>query len=288
MHATVLLLLIGAATVGVVHSILPDHWAPIAIVARTQRWTLVRTARVSGLAAGGHVVTSLVLGGAVAIVGLQFQNQIENQQGRIVGAVLLLTGVGFLVWGLTGHGHAHEHRWHDERDSQHDEHEHNHEPHDDSPKHSHEQELHQHEHVAGATAVREDSHVHEHLHSGRRHSHRHSHHAFIRARAHQIATKSAERTLAGSLAAIIVPFGVAASPDLTFLPVAAAAGAYGYNMVVAVLGVFAVCTLVAFVGLTVIATAAGYHLKGEWLEDNANTITSVVLIAIGVVAFIGL
>ena len=37
-----------------------------------------------------------------------------------------------------------------------------------------------------------------------------------------------------------------------------------------------------------IATAAGYHLKGEWLENKANTITSVVLIVIGLVALIGL
>jgi len=37
----------------------------------------------------------------------------------------------------------------------------------------------------------------------------------------------------------------------------------------------------------VLATLAGYQLKGEWLERHANTITAVVLIAIGVVAYIG-
>ncbi len=32
-------LLVGAATVvAILHSILPDHWVPLAIVARTQRW----------------------------------------------------------------------------------------------------------------------------------------------------------------------------------------------------------------------------------------------------------
>ena len=130
--------------------------------------------------------------------------------------------------------------------------------------------------------------MHEHMHGGSKHSHRHNHQAFIRHRAHLIATRSAEQTLAGTLAAIIVPFGVAASPDLTFLPVAAAASAYGLSLVVAVIAVFAFFTTATFVGLTVIATAAGYHLQGEWLENNANTITSVVLIVIGVVAFIGL
>ncbi len=94
--------------------------------------------------------------------------------------------------------------------------------------------------------------------------------------------------MTGTIAAIVVPFGVAASPDLTFLPIAAAASAYGSDFVAAVLAAFAVFTVATFVGLTVIATSAGYHLKGEWLEENANTITSVVLIVIGAVAFFGL
>jgi hypothetical protein len=134
----------------------------------------------------------------------------------------------------------------------------------------------------------EGSHAHEHVHAGLHHSHRHNHQAFIHARADVIAKRSAEGTLVGTLTAIIVPFGVAASPDLTFLPVAAAASAYGSGVVGAALIVFATFTMFVFVGLTVVATIAGYHLKGEWLEDNANSITSTLLIAIGVLAFVGL
>jgi hypothetical protein len=45
--------------------------------------------------------------------------------------------------------------------------------------------------------------------------------------------------------------------------------------------------MATFVGLTVLATIAGYRIKGEWLERNATTITALVLIAIGVVAYLG-
>src|SRR5712692_4695519 len=34
-----LLLMAGAAAVGVVHSVLPDHWVPLAVVASTERWS---------------------------------------------------------------------------------------------------------------------------------------------------------------------------------------------------------------------------------------------------------
>ena len=115
-----------------------------------------------------------------------------------------------------------------------------------------------------ATAV----HAHEHTHSGKKHSHRHHHEAFVQARAELIVTHASRGTLVGHLAAVAVPFGVAASPDLSFLPLGLAASAYGASAVAAVLGVFAILTMATFVGLTVIATAAGYQMQGEWLEKH--------------------
>ena len=257
------LLILGAATVGVIHSILPDHWVPLAVVARTQKWTILRLTRVSFLAAAGHVLTSIVLGGIVALVGLQFQKQIETQQGHIIGSVLIITGLGFLVWGLTGRGHPHQHGVAHDED-------------------------HHHVHEAGVEAEASGEHAHEHEHHGVRHSHRHHHEEFIRARAELITKRSGRGTFVGQIAAIAVPFGAAASPDLSFLPIAIAASALGVGSVVAVLGVFSAVTMLTFVGLTVMATVLGYEMHGEWLETNANTITAAVLIVIGILVFAGI
>ncbi len=250
MYTSSLLLLGAAATVAILHSILPDHWIPLAVVARTQRWSLLRVARVSALASVGHVIASLILGGVVAIIGLQFQRQLDTQQGHIIGIILFLTGLGFLLWGFLGGRHGH----------------------------SHAEGGHTHIHNVGTTHNNDEEHTHEHG----EHGHDHSSHP-----AHAATKPASQQTLAGKLAAIAVPFGVAASPDLTILPVALAASAIGGGMVVSVLGVFAVLTIATFVGLTVLATLAGYQIKGAWLENNANTITSLVLIAIGIVAFVG-
>lgn len=233
MSSSSLWLLLGAAAVvAILHSILPDHWVPLAVVARTQRWSLFHVGRVTFLASLGHVVTSLVLAGILAVIGLQFQHELEAQQGHLIGAVLVLTGLVFLIWGIVGPGpHGHHHG---------EAHEHDHHEHD-----------HEHAHTHDEPAVKELS-------------------------------------IARRLAAIAVPFGVAASPDLTILPVALAASAVGTGAVVGVLSVFTIVTIVTFVGLTIIATIAGYQIQGDWLEHNANTITSLVLIAIGVAAFLGL
>jgi ABC-type nickel/cobalt efflux system permease component RcnA len=255
MHLTSLLLLLGAAAaVAILHSILPDHWVPLAVVGRTQRWSLLRVARISALASVGHVITSLILGGAIALVGLQFQRQLDMQQGHIIGIVLAITGVGFLLWGLLGNGHGHNHS--------------------DGHAHSHHEQAYDH----SATHNHTEAHVHSHDYTK---THIHDHDQAT----NSVAT---QQTLAKKLSAIVVPFGVAASPDLTILPVALAASAIGGSAVAGVLSVFAILTIGTFVGLTVIATIIGYQIKGAWLENNATTITSLVLIALGIVAFVGL
>lgn len=56
------LLLVGAvAGVGVLHTIVPDHWAPITLIARQRGWTTSETARASLLAGTGHVLSSLLI-----------------------------------------------------------------------------------------------------------------------------------------------------------------------------------------------------------------------------------
>lgn len=246
MHVPSLLLLLGAAgAIAIAHSILPDHWVPLAVVARTQRWSIIRVARISALASLGHVIASLVLGGSIALIGLQFQHEVETQQGHIIGGILVLTGLGFLLWGLVSGEQGHHHSG----------------------------EGHTHGHYPGQ----------EHRFDGKHeHDHSHEHEALQTTKA-----RTTPQTLAGRLAAIAVPFGIAASPDVTILPVALAASAVSGGAVVGVLSVFALLTMGTFIGLTVLATVAGYQMKGAWLENNATTITSLVLIAIGVVAFIG-
>src|SRR2546423_14394114 len=108
MHVSpVVLLLFASVAVAFVHSILPDHWVPLAVVGRTQQWSLGRVARVSALASAGHVLASLLLAGLVALVGLRFQKELEAQQGHVVGGVLVLAGLAFLAWALIDRGHDH-------------------------------------------------------------------------------------------------------------------------------------------------------------------------------------
>ena len=227
-------LLAAAAGVGFGHAILPDHWVPLAVLGRSRHFPLSRIARLSLLAAITHVLLSLILGGAIIAIGLQFRSTIQSAQDTIVGCLLVATGLGFGAFELSGHGHsAHGHSHH--------------------------------------TDGHEDSH-HETRDPGHRHERHHS--------------AGEGRGLRG-LAAVIVPFGAAASPDLTILPVFLAAAAVSTGTAVGSLFVFATVTIATIVGLTLAAAKGGYEIRGQWLDRWGNHVTAVTLIVIGALVLTG-
>jgi hypothetical protein len=92
----------------------------------------------------------------------------------------------------------------------------------------------------------------------------------------------------GGALSVLVPFGAAASPDLTILPVFLAATTAGTVTAVGTVLVFAASTIATFVVLTVVVAAAGYRVRGEWLERHGNAVTGGVLIVIGALVAAGL
>lgn len=85
----------------------------------------------------------------------------------------------------------------------------------------------------------------------------------------------------------MVPFGAAASPDLTILPVFLAAATAGASTAVGSLAIFAAVTISTIVGLTLAACFGGYQIQGQWLERWGNVFTALVLIIIGALVLTG-
>jgi ABC-type nickel/cobalt efflux system permease component RcnA len=134
------------------------------------------------------------------------------------------------------------------------------------------------------------SHDHDHGHAHDPHAHdAHDHHAHDHtheAQAHDHTQAHEQRGLRG-LAAVMVPFGAAASPDLTILPVFLAATAVGVPTAIGSLAIFAAVTIGTIVGLTLTATKGGYQVHGHWLDRWGNGITAVVLVVIGALVLTG-
>jgi len=125
----------------------------------------------------------------------------------------------------------------------------------------------------GFAVLELSGHAHDHHHDHDHDEHEHEHE-------HRADGAGAPRKFRG-LAAVMVPFGAAASPDLTILPVFLAATTAGVATAIGSLVIFAAVTIGTIVGLTLTATRGGYEIHGQWLEQWGNAFTALVLIIIG-------
>ena len=130
-------------------------------------------------------------------------------------------------------------------------------------------------------------HDHEHDHHHDHHHHDHSDHRHVRDEDRQRSDLGDRRGIRG-LAAIMVPFGAAASPDLTILPVFLAATTAGVATAVGSVVIFGAVTIGTIVGLTLGAARGGYQIKGQWLDRWGNAVTALVLVVIGALVLAGI
>jgi nickel/cobalt exporter len=120
--------------------------------------------------------------------------------------------------------------------------------------------------------------------SGRGHHHDHDHE---HEHGHEHGHDSGEEGRLRGLAAVMVPFGAAASPDLTILPVFLASATGGVSTAIGSLVIFAAVTIATIVGLTLAACFGGYQIQGRWLERWGNAFTALTLVVIGALVLTG-
>jgi ABC-type nickel/cobalt efflux system permease component RcnA len=121
------LLILAVGAVGVLHTIVPDHWVPITLIARQRGWTRAQTARAALQAGTGHVVSTLAIGLVVWIAGVAFATRF----GQAVSTLSSLALIAFGAWIAISswlelrahdahsneHAHAHDHAHSQKRDA---------------------------------------------------------------------------------------------------------------------------------------------------------------------------
>jgi nickel/cobalt transporter (NicO) family protein len=115
MNTEALFLVAAVAGVGVLHTIVPDHWVPITLIARQRGWSRSETAAVAFKAGIGHVVSTLVIGLVVWIAGVA----VAARFGHLVDTAASIALIGFGGWiaisalremrGVNSHEHSHRH-----------------------------------------------------------------------------------------------------------------------------------------------------------------------------------
>jgi nickel/cobalt exporter len=97
-------LLTGTLLLSLLHAAIPNHWAPVLAVARAERWPLRRAVGLTAVAGLAHVLSTVLLGLALGLLGWRLSDHFAQVAGWAAPALLI--GIG-LLYALSGPGHAH-------------------------------------------------------------------------------------------------------------------------------------------------------------------------------------
>ena len=109
------LLVAAVATVGVLHTIVPDHWVPITLIARQRGWSKSETAKAALLAGSGHILSTLLIAVVVWLAGVAFAERFGHVVDMVSSFALIAFGGWFAISAWRdlrrhdGHGHSHSH-----------------------------------------------------------------------------------------------------------------------------------------------------------------------------------
>src|SRR5665213_273882 len=269
-----LLLIVGVVAVGVLHTLVPDHWVPITLIARQRGWSTLETARAAFVAGSGHAISTLIIGLVVWFAGAEM----GALYGRIVDTVASLALVAFGLWiafsawrEMNGsHSHRHHHHSHD--------HNHDHDHHHDDPLYAPTEGM-----LVALT------HAHSHRHGdGRPHTHRHDH---TSATAHAI---TADTELSPPLHEHLHKTGLrttlllilGSSPMIEGLPAFFAASRYGLALLIVMTVIFAISTIGTYVVLCSVSLAGMNRVGLGPLERYGEVVSGLFIALVGVAFWI--
>lgn len=92
MNIEPLILVAAVAGVGVLHTLVPDHWVPLSLIARQRGWSRAETALASFQAGVGHVLSTLAIGIVVWIAGVAFATRFGNLVDTVTSVALVAFG----------------------------------------------------------------------------------------------------------------------------------------------------------------------------------------------------
>jgi nickel/cobalt transporter (NicO) family protein len=112
------ILIVTAATIGFFHTLFgPDHYLPFIVMAKSGKWSKIKTAWITILCGIGHVTGSVILGilGIAAGIAVSSIEGIESFRGDIAAWLFIAFGFVYFAWGIKRavknkpHTHPHVH-----------------------------------------------------------------------------------------------------------------------------------------------------------------------------------
>lgn len=86
----------GSVLISLLHAIIPNHWLPVLAIGKKEGWSLAETTRITFIAGLAHVVSTIIIGILLGLIGEELANHVDHFTHIIAPAMLILLGLYFL------------------------------------------------------------------------------------------------------------------------------------------------------------------------------------------------
>ena len=93
----------GSLLISLLHAVIPNHWLPVLAIGKKEGWSLAQTSRVTFLAGMAHVISTVIIGLLLGLIGSELTANIEDFTHVVAPSVLILLGLYFLRQHYTHH-----------------------------------------------------------------------------------------------------------------------------------------------------------------------------------------
>ncbi|ASZ09597.1 manganese efflux pump [Chitinophaga pendula] len=89
-------ILTGSLIISLLHAVIPNHWLPVVAIGKKEGWGLAETIRITFISGFSHVISTIIIGVLLGLIGNELAEHLENFTHVIAPAVLILLGFYFI------------------------------------------------------------------------------------------------------------------------------------------------------------------------------------------------
>ncbi len=103
----------GILLLSVIHAAIPNHWAPLVVFGKTEKWTARQLVLYTAIAGFAHTASTVLIGIIVGVIGIQLSREYQLVTRVVAPLVLIALGVEYLVRDIRANKkHNHHHHEH--------------------------------------------------------------------------------------------------------------------------------------------------------------------------------
>jgi len=103
---------LGSLLLSVIHAAIPNHWAPLVVLGKTEKWTARQLAVYTAIAGFAHTVSTVMVGIIVGVIGVQLSREYQFVTRIVAPLVLIALGAAYLVLDIRSNKQHHQHHEH--------------------------------------------------------------------------------------------------------------------------------------------------------------------------------